>query len=158
VWVARPGWRPADVAELFPKAEFDLQRADYDPPVARAMSVYCLLQFALVLGMGVHFLQVAPTLALLPVMAYLVFLVGSLGVIGALLEGRRLASWLELLRLLVLALVPTLTGQWLDGSVLPMALRIAFAAIGAVSIASLLLAWRGLPPQDGVSLAATPHR
>ena len=158
VWIARPGWRPADVAERFPKAEFDLQRADYDPPVARAMSLYCLLQFALVLGMGVHFLQVAPTLALLPVIAYLVFLVGSLGVIGALLEGRRLAPWLELPRVLVLALVPGLTGQWLDGSVLPMALRIAFAVIGAASVIGLLLAWRGLPPQEGVSLAATPHR
>ncbi|MET0892793.1 MAG: sterol desaturase family protein [Pseudoxanthomonas sp.] len=158
VWVARPGWRPADVAERFPKAEFDLQRADYDPPVTRAMSVYCLLQFALVLGMGVHFLQVASTLSPLPVLAYLVFLVASLGVIGALLEGRRFAPWLEMPRLLVLTLVPVAAGQWLDGSVVPSALRLAFAAIGAASVIGLLLAWRGLTPQDGVSLAATTHR
>ena len=158
VWFARPGWRPADVAERFPRPEFDMQRDEYDPPVPRLMSLYCLLQFMLLLAMGVHFLQVAPTLSLVPVVAYLLFLLGSLGVIGALLEGRRHAPWFELSRLLVLALVPMLAGQWLDGSALQMALRIACAVIGAVSIVGLLLAWHAVSPQQGASLAATPHR
>ncbi len=158
VWVARPGWRPADVAARFPKAEFDLHRVDYDPPVSRAMSIYCLSQFALVLGMGVHFLQVAPTLELFPVSAYLVFLVASLGVIGALLEGRRRAVWVELLRLMVLGLVPALTGQWLDGSGLPLALRISFVAFGVASGIGLLVAARGTGVPQAASLAATPQR
>ena len=158
VWIARPGWRPADVAARFPKPEFDLLRADYDPPVSRALSIYCLLQFVLVLGMGVHFLQVAPTLALVPVIAYLVFLVASLGVIGALLEGRRRAIWFELLRLLVLGLAPLLSGQWLDGSALPLALRFACVVIGVISVIGLLLARRGVGAQHQASLAATPQR
>ena len=158
VWIARPGWRPADVAARFPKPEFDLLRADYDPPVSRALSIYCLLQFVLVLGMGVHFLQVAPTLALVPVIAYLVFLVASLGVIGALLEGRRRAIWFELLRLLVLGLAPLLSGQWLDGSALPLALRFACVVIGVISVIGLLLARYGVGAQHQASLAATPQR
>ncbi len=158
VWIARPGWRPADVAARFPKPEFDLLRADYDPPVSRALSIYCLLQFVLVLGMGVHFLQVAPTLALVPVIAYLVFLVASLGVIGALLEGRRPAVWFELLRLLVLGLAPLLSGQWLDGSALPLALRFACVVIGVISVIGLLLARYGVGAQHQASLAATPRR
>lgn len=108
--------------------------------------------------MGVHFLQVAPTLALVPVIAYLVFLVASLGVIGALLEGRRRAIWFELLRLLVLGLAPLLSGQWLDGSALPLALRFACVVIGVISVIGLLLARRGVGAQHQASLAATPQR
>lgn len=156
VWVARPGWRPADVAERFPKPEFDIQRVEYDPPVSRPVSLYCLAQFVLLLGMGVHFLQVAPTLSLLPVIVYLVFLVASLGVIGALLEGRRRAPWFEAMRLLLLGALPLLTGQWLDGSDLPVAARVACAAVCSVCFVMLLLAWRGYAPTtDGVSPSET---
>lgn len=156
VWFARPGWRPADVAERFPKPDFDLHRPEFNPVVSRRMSLYCLAQFVLLLGMGVHFLQVAPTLPGPQAIGYVVFLVASLGVIGALLEGRRHAPWLEALRLLALGVVPLLSGQWLDGTTLPPALRIAGAAISAVSFVALLVAWRGSVPVGGdVSPAET---
>lgn len=155
VWVARPGWRPADVAARFPKSEFDIQRADYDPPVSRLMSIYCLVQFVLLLAMGVHFLQVAPTLPLLPVIVYLVFLVGSLGVTGALLEGRRRAPCLEAARLSLLATWPLLTAQWLDGNDIPVAARMACAAAASISLLVLLLAARrSEQEEEGESLVA----
>jgi sterol desaturase/sphingolipid hydroxylase (fatty acid hydroxylase superfamily) len=154
VWFARPGWRPADVAERFPKPDFDLQRVDYDPPVSRALSIYCLVQFVMLLGMGVHFLQVAPALPLLKAILYVAFLVASLCVVGALLEARAAAPWLEGARLLLLGLLPLLSGQWLDGSRLPPAVAIAVAVVCVASLVALPLAWRGQPAPPGS--AATP--
>jgi hypothetical protein len=143
VWIARPGWRPADVAERFPKPDFDRQREEYDPPVSRTMAVYCLVQFALLLGFGVQFLQTAMLMSLSAVVAYLVFLVGSLVLLGALLEGRRLAPWFEVARLVLFGVVPTVSGLWLDGGELPSVMRWVCALAAAISFAMLMLAWRG---------------
>lgn len=142
VWFARPGWRPADVAERFPKPDFDQQREEYDPPVSRPMAWYCLVQFVLLLGLGVQFLQTAMLMSLPAVVVYLVFLVGSLVVLGALLEGRRLARWFEAARLVLFGAMPAISGLWLDGGELPLALRWACAAVAVGSLVMLLLAWR----------------
>jgi len=106
------------------------------------MAVYCLVQFVLLLGLGVQFLQTAMQMPGMAAVVYLVFLIGTLGLLGALLEGRRLALWLEAARLLLLGTLPVLTGLWLDGSALPVALRMVCAAVSVVSFVVLLLAWR----------------
>src|SRR6185312_14656669 len=54
LWFRRPGWRPADVAARFPKPAYDIGRAVYNPPMPPALAGYCLLQFALLLGMATH--------------------------------------------------------------------------------------------------------
>jgi alkylglycerol monooxygenase len=65
IWVKPPGWRPADVAARFPKPEFDISRERFAPALSRGITAYSLVQFALLLGMGVHFLDLAKHLAAL---------------------------------------------------------------------------------------------
>jgi len=45
VWVARTGWRPADVAARYPREKTDLSHFErYDPKVPRLVSVYAFFQ------------------------------------------------------------------------------------------------------------------
>jgi hypothetical protein len=109
------------------------------------MAIYCLVQFVLLLGLGVQFLQTAMLMSLPAVVVYLVFLVGGLVVHGALLEGRRLARWFETARVVLFGAMPAISGLWLDGSDLPPALRWVCATVAAGSMVMLLLAWRTQP-------------
>jgi|TARA_B110000259_G_C13834725_1_gene330201 alkylglycerol monooxygenase len=54
VWVARTGWRPADVALQNPRAKTDLSDFKrYDPKMSRSVSLYCFFQLvAVVLLLG----------------------------------------------------------------------------------------------------------
>ena len=50
VWVSRTGWRPADVAELFPREKNDLAGFEkYDPPLAKGLFWYVLFQLIAVI-------------------------------------------------------------------------------------------------------------
>ncbi|MBM7128139.1 sterol desaturase family protein [Dyella mobilis] len=110
VWFKPPGWRPEDVARRFPKGEFDIAHARYNPPLSLPLKSYCLAAFGLLLLMGTHFLDAAPKLELAPAAAYAAYLVAGLWTIGLLLEGRRIGIWLELLRT-----AGTAVGVWLSG-------------------------------------------
>ncbi|HEY5970397.1 MAG TPA: hypothetical protein VIT22_00250, partial [Pseudoxanthomonas sp.] len=143
VWFAAPGWRPADVAERFPKPSFDQQREDYDPFVSPWMKAYCLLQFVLALGFGVHFLQTAAGSSLSANLTQAAFLMATLMLIGALLEGRRWPLWPEVARLALLGLFPLLAGRWLDASTVAEPMRIGFVIVAAISLSLLLpAAWK----------------
>lgn len=139
VWLKPPGWRPADVAERFPKPAFDIQRERFQPPLSRGLTVYGLVQFALLLGMAVQFLDLAKHLPAATLVGYAVFLVLSLAALGALTEGRRVGVGLELARLLATAAVPLLTGGWFGVSALDTRVVAALVAIPAVS--ALVLGW-----------------
>ncbi len=149
VWVRPPGWRPADVATRFPKPAFEIHRAIYNPPMASALAGYCLLQFALLLGMATHFLGLAAHASLGILLGYALYLVVSLCIIGALMESRRTAFWLEGARTMLTAAVPLLLGRWfgvdhLDGY--------TTGAIAVVFGASMLaLPWiAGLRPREAL--------
>ena len=149
VWFMHPGWRPTDVAERFPKPAFDQRREEYDPFASPWMKAYGLLQFVLALGLGVYFLQTAAAAPLWAALAQAGFLLATLMLIGALLEGRRWPLWPELVRLALLGLLPLLAGRWLDGSAVSPPLQSGFVAVAAASLAMLLLAaWksRGASP------------
>jgi len=79
------------------------------------------------------------------IVAYLLFLVGGLVVLGALLEGRRLARWFEVARLVLFGAVPAISGLWLDGGELPPVMRWVCAAVAVGSLLMLLLAWHSHP-------------
>ena len=50
VWVSRTGWRPADVAERFPREKADLATFErYDPRVPTLVSAYALVQLVAVI-------------------------------------------------------------------------------------------------------------
>ncbi|MDE2613862.1 MAG: sterol desaturase family protein [Burkholderiales bacterium] len=57
VWLAAPGWRPADVAARWPKPAFDLTRVErYDPPLARRAAWAAALLFVAMLAASLLFL------------------------------------------------------------------------------------------------------
>ena len=112
VWIKPPGWRPADVAARFPKSDFDITHARYNPPMSSALKIYCLVQFALMLVIGVDFLGTAPKMGLPEAAAYAAYLVYSLWALGFLLEGRGIGVWLELLRTGGTAVAVWLSGRW----------------------------------------------
>lgn len=142
IWVKPPGWRPADVAARFPKPEFDLRRERFAPALSRGLTAYSLVQFTLLLAMGVHFLDLAKHLSALSLVGYAVFLVLSLTALGALTEGRRSGFGLELARLLVTAAIPLLTGGWFGVAHVDAAVTGVLLAVPAAS--ALVLAWLAL--------------
>ncbi|MGP1667798.1 MAG: sterol desaturase family protein, partial [Rhodanobacter sp.] len=102
VWIKPPGWRPADLALRYPSADFVLPEQRYDPPLSGGMSVYVLLQFAVLLGMVTQFLGLAGTATLVALLGYAGYLVASLWVLGGLMESRGWARRAESLRLLLM--------------------------------------------------------
>ncbi|WP_109127318.1 sterol desaturase family protein [Dyella sp. C11] len=139
VWLKPPGWRPADVAERFPKPAFDIARERFVPPLSRGLTIYSLVQFALLLGMAVQFLDLAKHLPAATLVGYAAFLVLSLAALGALTEGRRIGVVLEFARLLATAAVPLLTGGWFGVPHLDLGVVAVLVAIPAVS--ALVLGW-----------------
>ncbi|HUB90443.1 MAG TPA: sterol desaturase family protein [Dyella sp.] len=141
VWVKPPGWRPADVAARFPKRPFDIRHARYNPPLSRALKIYCLVQFALLLLVGVNFLDVAPHMPWAPAAAYAAYLLYSLWALGFLLEGRRIGQWLELLRTAGTAGWVAISGRWFGIAHLDVRIVVAMALVfGAGAVALWLLA------------------
>jgi alkylglycerol monooxygenase len=112
VWFKPPGWRPADVAARFPKADFDIEHTRYNPPLSRIWKTYCIVQFIVMLVMGVHFLGAAPTLALTQAALYAAYLTLGLWTLGVVMEGRSAGVWLELLRTAGTAAVVGMSGRW----------------------------------------------
>jgi sterol desaturase/sphingolipid hydroxylase (fatty acid hydroxylase superfamily) len=138
VWIKPPGWRPADVAARFPKSAFDIRHARYNPHLSHAWKIYCVVQFALLLLIGVHFLNVAPKMAVIAAASYAVYLVYSLWALGFLLEGRRVGVWLELLRTAGTAVWVAVGRRWFG--VAHLDVRVV-AAVSLVFAASALAMW-----------------
>ncbi|WP_130617129.1 sterol desaturase family protein [Dyella amyloliquefaciens] len=139
VWIKPPGWRPGDVAERFPKSDFDIQRPRYQPVLSRGLVIYSLVQFTLLLVMAVQFLDLAKHLPAAALAAYAVFLVLSLTALGVLTEGRRSGVVMELARLLITAGIPLVTGGWFGVAGLDTGIVAALVAVPAAS--ALVLGW-----------------
>ena len=139
LWIKPPGWRPADVAARYPKAAFVIPSERFDPPIPKALMVYALVQLALLLAMTTQFLGMAGAASLSALLAYALYLVASLCVLGALMEGRRWALWAEGLRVLATALVPVLVGRWFGIGHLDSRIALAIAAVFGLS--ALALPW-----------------
>lgn len=137
VWIKPPGWRPADVAQRFPKPAFDIARQRYAPSLPRGLSVYGIVQFALLLLMGVWFLDMAKRMPASSLAAYAAFLLFNLTALGVLLEGRRAGTWLEAARLAATALAALMTGGWFGAAAAPAALAPAILALCLGSAAAL---------------------
>lgn len=141
IWFRRPGWRPSDVAIRHPGPDYDIGREIYNPPMSTALAIYCLLQFALLLGMATHFLGLAAHASLGVLLAYALYMVASLSVIGALMESRRAAFWLEGARTLLTGVLPLLFGRWFG--VDHLAVSAALALLAVFGLSALLLPWLG---------------
>ena len=149
VWLKPPGWRPADVAQRYPKSAFVMPAERFEPPMSRPLKLYVLLQFALLLGMATQFLGMAGSAGLATLLGYAGYLVASLWVLGALMEGRRHALWPEAARVLASAVLPALTGRWFGIGHLDGRIGLAFALVFGLS--ALALPWlRGSAAEPGL--------
>ena len=137
VWIKPPGWRPADVAARFPKPEFDINRARFNLPMSPALKTYCLLQFIVLLLFGMHFLNLATSVSLPVGLGYAVYLLASLTILGALMEGIHGALWLEVLRTGLTGIIPLLSEYWFQIGYLD--IRIGLAILFIFSLSTLVL-------------------
>ena len=136
VWVAPPGWRPADAAALWPKPEYDPRRdfVRFDPSRATVLSLYALAQIGALVVADQRFLTaIEHQGAGLNVLCFTGILAG-LVTVGGLLENRREFLWVEAGRLLSSAAVAGALG-W--GAVT------AWAAMSLVVVCAVLRRPRG---------------
>ncbi len=108
VWFKPPGWRPADVAERFPKPAFDMATLErYHPPVSAQVAWFGAIQFVLLLVCVTVFLWRADQMPLSQSAVWLAALAAGMWSVGAVLQGR--ITMLEAL-LIEAAALATATG------------------------------------------------
>ena len=89
VWIKPPGWRPADVAERFPKPAFSMAQMQlYHPPMSRTVQWFALVQFALLLTGVAAFLWQADAAPLAHSAVWFAVLLVSQWALGAVMQGR----------------------------------------------------------------------
>ncbi|SEA11220.1 MULTISPECIES: lysoplasmalogenase family protein [Acidovorax] len=89
VWLKPPGWRPADVAERFPKPAFDIaQMPRFNPAMAPATRWFACVQFALLLAGISVFLWHADSAPLAHNLAWFAALLAVQWALGAVVQGR----------------------------------------------------------------------
>ena len=138
VWIAPPGWRPADVAARFPKSGYDLHDFHkYDPPLSLPMSLYLLVQFSLLIAANSHFLAVLPKQAPWLNVVYFAWILCGLVTLGGLMENRRAFVFWEATRVAGSALAAVLAGNWF-GARQP-ALILSLTGLATLSLASLAI-------------------
>ena len=98
VWLKPPGWRPADVAQRFPKPAFVLaeHRALFEPPLSRVAMVLAWLQFGALIGAAALFLWNADQAPLAHSLIWFAAITTAQWTLGAYLQGR-IGIWLVLM-------------------------------------------------------------
>ena len=98
VWLKPPGWRPADVAQRFPKPVFDLDahRIIYSPPMSAPLRWFASVQFtALIAGTAVFLWQADQAPLATNLIWFAVLLTGQWA-LGAAMQGR-ISLWMALM-------------------------------------------------------------
>jgi alkylglycerol monooxygenase len=114
VWFKHPGWRPTDVAERFPKKDYDPLRdfSRFDPTRPLLLSFYVFTQFLILMAANSQFLALLPNQSTMLNALYFGCIVLTLITLGGLLENRKEFIFLEAARLVVLGLAVYLHGGW----------------------------------------------
>jgi len=87
VWFMHPGWRPADVAQRWPKPAFDIARVErFDPPMSRGAQALAIVLFIAVLSATTLFLWFAHRLTLLEQAAAAAAIFAALWAVGRVCE------------------------------------------------------------------------
>jgi len=83
VWFMHPGWRPADVAQRWPKPAFDIARVErFDPSMSRGAQALAIVLFVAVLSATTLFLWFAHRLTLLEQAAAAAAIFAALWAVG----------------------------------------------------------------------------
>ncbi|MFT5482169.1 MAG: alkylglycerol monooxygenase [Halieaceae bacterium] len=126
VWISRTGWRPADVAEQYPRAKTDLNNfSKYHPPLSTGALAAIFVHFLLLAAVDMWFSWNAADQSFLVQACYVGLLFYTLVVIGAALNRSPRVLFWELSRWVAIASVLTLTyvlgavttNLWLGGIV-----------------------------------------
>jgi alkylglycerol monooxygenase len=89
VWLKAPGWRPADVAERFPKPAFALDKhLLFDPPMGPGLRWFAGLHFALLIAAVSAYLWQADSAPLLTNLVWFAVLLVCQWALGAAMQGR----------------------------------------------------------------------
>ena len=125
VWFGRTGWRPADVAASHPVHKTDLTQFEkFDVHISTLSKVYCLLQHGLTTFVALLLLINISVLSIYQQVALVVWVMYASYTVGAILEYKGFALWLEWLKhvsMLILCMLVDLH-LWLVWSVLPVSL------------------------------------
>jgi sterol desaturase/sphingolipid hydroxylase (fatty acid hydroxylase superfamily) len=144
IWFRRTGWRPADVAERYPKGRVDLATFEkFDPPVAKPVRRYVLGQFIVAIVLVLLIADMYAKAGAGAVMLPCLILWAQLYTIGLLNEGRAYATGLEVARLVLL--VPGVAGLLILSSVFQGGATLLWAVIGAyvgTSLTALFLVYQ----------------
>jgi alkylglycerol monooxygenase len=104
VWFKPPGWRPADVAQRFPRPAFEMARITrYAPQVSRTFRLMAVLHFVVLLGGTTAYLWLADSWPLSTSAVWLAVLAVGLWCTGAIVQGRFRVRELLLIECAVLA-------------------------------------------------------
>ena len=102
IWFRRTGWRPADVAEQFPKSRADLSTfVKFDPQLEPGLKAYVLFQFLIVLGQALYVSGLFATASVSTVLIPCVLLWSHVYMLGVLNEARPYAVQFEIVRLVI---------------------------------------------------------
>jgi alkylglycerol monooxygenase len=144
IWFRHTGWRPADVAEHFPKSRAELSAfTKFDPPLTRMAHAYVLLQFFLVLAQALVVSNMFATRDAGTVLVPCLLLWTHIYALGLLSEGRSYAVLFELVRLLIV--LPLGTAMIFGvSSIEPLAW---VAAYGGLSICGVIAVYRSDRPK-----------
>lgn len=146
VWIAAPGWRPADVAARFPKQPYDPLRDfhRYDPSRSLSLSLYALVQLAVLIGANSHFLALLPKQSSGLNVLYFGFILGGLATLGGILENRREFLLLEAVRVAIAGIAVVVLGSWFGA-------RDPRVILSIASFALVSLGWLFLSARRAVS-------
>jgi alkylglycerol monooxygenase len=148
VWIAPPGWRPADVAARFPKRDYDPRRdfVRFDPPRSLALNIYALVQLAVLIGANSHFLSLLPTQPTWLSVLYFFFILVSLATLGGVLENRREFLLLEAARVATAGIAVLSLGAWFGGARDP---RIVLSIVSFALASLVVVSLAGLRDESG---------
>jgi sterol desaturase/sphingolipid hydroxylase (fatty acid hydroxylase superfamily)/uncharacterized membrane protein YhhN len=131
VWFQPPGWRPADVAQRFPRAAFDIAKvARYHPPVGQAVAWFAGLQFIALMAGVLYFLWHADQAPLAQSITWLAALCVGMWAVGAVLQGRLGVLQVLLLEAAALSVATSAAGiESLHLVFKPLAMLLAIACV-----------------------------
>ena len=106
VWFARTGWRPDDVSRRFPLKDFDINAYQkFDIQLPAFVKAYALAHLIFVILLLSHFMFVSTELVVMDILLYGAIIYGSSFAIGIILEQRKIALPIELIRLSLFAVL-----------------------------------------------------
>ena len=138
VFLKPPGWRPEELGGFQgPKKKDHAIYKKFDTITERSMTIYVLVQFVFLLAVTSFFLFQQHDLDAWQQWAFSGLIVLWVMDLGLLLEGSRIATWLEIIRITALALILISCSTMLPD-------RVAYISIGAMVLISLTLLGAGV--------------